>query len=326
MAIGLQGDSLVSASLGGVFQYDLNHPTALGKLLADLPLDARSATISPDLSWLAVGTMGGETLLYDLRRSDLTPGPLQGRQGESLAVAFDASSRWLAISLPDGLLRIWSIYDKQFKEITGSEIVRLSSDGHWAATVSTGTLRLWNCQTSPPSESTLAIKGNRENVQLAFSPDNRWLAAVNDEDTGLWDLQMDDPLSHTIRLPGADFATSLAFDPESRNLAVACGLKTLVFPLADEHTPLSIESSTLTTDSIPAVTYTPEGRLLATSGLKIFEWNFDSATLISECLEAAGRRLSSEERQKYGLQGLQPLVDNPKLYFEAGPSSSGRQD
>lgn len=205
--------------------------------------------------------------------------------GQAEAVAFSPDGLLLATGgYDDGLVRFW---DPTTSEPVGRALaghsgavsaVAFAPDGTLLASSSLdGTVRLWDPGTGGAVGRPLTRRRGQVNA-VAFSPDGRLLAAGSGSGDGthglvqLWDPRSQELVAEILTGRGGQ-VLALAFSPDGALLATgsyAGGLVQVWRPVTGLWRPITGESVRTFRSAgggrVYAVAFSPDGRLLATSG------------------------------------------------------------
>jgi len=204
-------------------------------------------------------------------------------------VAFSPGGQAIAVGTLGGTVRLWDVGTRRqisppivirtFDAIVGT--AALSPDGRTLATGEVdGTVRLWNVATQKQIGQTMAAASSTSSdvAAMALSPDGQTLATGSDDGTvRLWDVATQQQIGQTITDPGT--IEALAFSPDGKTLATGDGNGNGTVRLWDVATQQQIGPSLTDTATAPrglinAVTFTPNGQILAaasTNGVQL--WN-----------------------------------------------------
>ena len=192
-------------------------------------------------------------------------GKVEGHTYAVMSLTFKPNSYLLASASRDETVRIWNVRDnnnlqhvRALQHPKDVESVAWSPDGRTLASACRdGTVRLWN----PSNGINFAVlRGHTEDPwSVAWSPDGRILASGSSDNT----IRLWDPDTHTTRhvLRGhTSSVISLAFHPDGHTLASASNDIRLWDPNTGAH------KATLTGTWSSAVTFSPNGQILASRG------------------------------------------------------------
>ncbi|MFI9810229.1 NB-ARC domain-containing protein [Streptomyces sp. NPDC052301] len=182
---------------------------------------ATAVAISPDGTWLATTSDGGEVWIWD-GTADFTLRCLADHAGVgNNAVAISPDGTWLATTSDDGTARIWdAATGRTLRTLTGHtfrvEGVAISPDGTWLATCGDLTVRVWDAATGQPLRT---FTDTSWVDAVAISPDGTWLATTGFAgETRVWGLASDAAVA-TMRTEGSLIAC--CFLPDGGGLAMA---------------------------------------------------------------------------------------------------------
>lgn len=322
----------------------LNTPAREIRLLREVEGDV--ATFSPDNRMIAVVADAGESSesalqLWSLDELD-DPAPIATLHNEEKIdfARFGGKGRTIAVVSTDeqsvSVVRLWKLTDLEFPvavavpNIDSSHVddVLLSPDGQLLVTVSAEgeptegyTVRLWRTQgqESPFLAHTFA----QQFTAAAFSPDGQILVTTTGRWRGatpgkvqFWDLGNSRSPRNVATLDIDESADSVAYSPDGETVAVGAfgglggGSSLKLFDVSDQRNPTLIGDSADESDSLSAVVFSPDARLIETGG-PLFSiesnsyrtaqiWDVEWATSIDGRLRswscvAAGGGLTTEE-------------------------------
>ncbi len=203
-----------------------------GKLLATLSSHAdyvRSLAFSPDGRMLAAAggppQRGGEIKIWDVQSQQLLK-TLQGHKDCIYSVAWSPDGKLLASGSYDKMVKLWDA-------ATGQEVKTLQDH----------------------IDAVFAV---------AFSPDGKYLASSSQDRTvKIWDIASGQRL-YTLS-DAADGLTSLAYSPSGKQIAAAGYDKTIYIWQVGANEGKLLRSLIADEDSILALAWTPDGKMLITS-------------------------------------------------------------
>ena len=292
------GKTLLAANAdGSIGQWDLSHPRAPFVTKQQLAGGAWSAAYSPDGRWLAIGSKLNDTfVLWDLSQPDsnailmsdpqpVAPGSGPGIEGAGgVPVAFSPDSKILATGSLGGSIRLWQLDDltTPLASLYGHQDALLAlvfhPDGkHLASSAEDDTVRLWNLA-QPTSTSTPVALGNPSGpaLSLAFSPDgNALAAAIAGQAISIW--QVTQPTAEPVVILASNIY-QVAFTPDGRYLASG-GMAQSHVRLWDWQPHAQSRQLSGHTGAVVDAAFSPDGRLLATSGgnsdssIRLWHWH-----------------------------------------------------
>lgn len=229
-----------------------------------------SIAYSPDGKILAAGGYR-EVRLFDAASGKLLA-TLSGHADLVRSVAFSPDGKWLAAGggLParSGEIKVWDVASHQLlRTINGHKdciySVAVSRDGKLIASGSYDKLaKLWDAATGAEVRT---LKDHIDAVfAVAFSPDGKHLASgAQDRTVKIWDIATGQRL---FTLSDAlDGITAITYHPSGKRIAAAgYDKQILVWDLTDKSGSLA-NSMIADEDSILALAYTPDGKVLVST-------------------------------------------------------------
>lgn len=229
-----------------------------------------SVKFSPDGKLLAVGGYQ-EVRLVDVA-TDKPVATLSGHADYVRSLAFSPDGKMLAAAggppQRGGEIKIWDVNSHRLlKTLTGHKdciySVAWSPDGKLLASGSYDRMvKLWNVSTGQE------VKNLQDHIDavfaVAFSPDGKYLASASqDRGVKIWNVATGERL-YTLG-DATDGLTSLAYSPSGKQVAAAGYDKTIyVWQVGDTDGKL-LRSLIADEDSILALAWTPDGKMLITS-------------------------------------------------------------
>jgi WD40 repeat protein len=229
-------------------------------VLGDQP--AREVAFSPDGAILATSDADGIVALWPTRKRGR---PRLIRQPPVASLAFAPDGATVATGSYDGKVRLWRVADAALLRVLPGNgtvwSVAFSPDGHRLASGGEDKLvHLWDAATGKPLA---ALAGHSLNIwKVAFSADGRTLASSSfDHDIRLWDAASGKPLR--ILAGHKEAVVGLAFSRDGHRLASGSDDSTIgLWRTTDGARLRTIEAG----NHIYAVSFSPDGRLLASAG------------------------------------------------------------
>lgn len=168
---------------------------ALGNAIVERKLQSGvdSLLVSPDQQRVAIGTRGGDVVLWDARlQRQLARFP--GSRARVMAVAF-VSNDELAGASADGVIRLWDIKLRRERlRLTAAQgrllALDVSSDGRWLAAAGEDKLiRVWDLK---QGKLLASLRDHEAPIRdVRFAPGRPWLASASDDaNIRLWDLKV----------------------------------------------------------------------------------------------------------------------------------------
>lgn len=288
---------------------------------------------TPDGGTLIAGSEKGTVRLWDLRSGRLSPAAdrtIPIRTADPMDLSPDGGTLALCASGPEGGgISLWDIRSGKIRRLpvslppTGGlvECVAFSPDGRMIATGTRGTVVLWEAR---GGQRLRTLRGHEGVVfSLAFSPDGKMLASSGlDPTVRLWDPKTGRLLAfrqgHTRRV------ASIAFSPDGRTLASGSRDRTarlwdtdLRIIQAAERERTGAETLASGSDSVGAIAFSPDGRLLAEVRAKsVALWN------VATRRRAGPALLKEPDAKPYGVRSACQFSPDGKLLASANRDGS----
>lgn len=269
----------------------------------------RYAGLSPDGRWVAMGSNEG---LLTLTRSDSTSDPIvldQGNESAIWGVEFSPQSDRLVSAATGGSLYVWTIGSTtrpvRLAAPDSSRLYRMSYSPDGSRIAAFYLQNVYDSTTHEladftPSREARVFRadgsgtpmhiplGDNELPTWDFGADGRWLVTTDGKRVRLWPSEGALQPTHVFEMRGVTTAT---LNPAGSRIAIAAANgRVQVRPIAGRGAVVQLTEHP---DSVIALAWSPDGRLLATFGL-------DAARIWDA---ASGRRIARLERDGEQLAG-----------------------
>ncbi|MCA1697625.1 MAG: WD40 repeat domain-containing protein [Actinobacteria bacterium] len=281
------GGTLASVDEGQtIWLWDVRTNKALGAPLADASSGLDAIAFSPRGHTLAYSQNNNRIRLLDVRANKQIGALLRGHRETVSNVAFSVRGNLLA-SHDESTIRLWDL--RTHRQIgppllprprdvdADVDAVALSPDGRILASAHDfdHTIRLWDTHTHRQIGRPLTNHTFAGVVKLEFSADGRTFLSVGvDGPTRLWDVRTRTQLGAAV----ADDLQAAALSPDGRTVAYADGR---AIRLIDVRTREQIGPPlTGHTDDVFGVTFSPDGRMLAsgTGDGTVWLWDLNTSS------------------------------------------------
>jgi WD40 repeat protein len=227
-----------------------------------------SLAFNPDGRLLATAGFDNNVKLWDFNAGGKEVRTLTGHTGPVYCVVFSPDGTMLASSSTDMTIRLWNVSDgKPLREIKGHtgivDGIAFSPDGKQLAAGSADkSVRLWN----PADGKEVKNLGSHGNsvYAVAFSPDGKLLASAGaDALVKLWDVPGQKELK---TLKGHDGpVTGVVFTPDNASV-ISIGLMDRFLRVWNVASGMETKKLGPTPDDLYGITWSRDGKILATSG------------------------------------------------------------
>jgi WD40 repeat protein/tetratricopeptide (TPR) repeat protein len=301
LAFSREGEILASVTTAGTIQlWDVATGTSRGQPLSSHRRGKlHSLAFSPDGKTLVSGCEDGAIILWDISTGPPLSEPLPLHL-EGSKVALSPDGHTLASGSTQGKIRLWDINTGQ--SLGGPLIaptdnvvsLAFSPDGHTLASGSAqGKIRLWDINTGQSLRGPLTGPTDNVVVSLAFSPDGHTLASGScgkkegsdcaQGEIRLWDISTEQSPGGPPAILAIPMlrAVSLAFSPDGGTLASSsCSKKggsactEAEIRLWDFHNRRLLGAPFPSHQSfINSLSFSPDGRILASAGNDLILWD-----------------------------------------------------
>jgi WD40 repeat protein len=244
---------------------------------------------SPDGTKLATAGEGGSLRIWDRASHSSVVVAIADNRLSLEEVAYSPDGKMLAAGGDDTLVRLVDpvAHQQVGATIPGVNAVALSPDGKTLATSdprdAEATVRLWDVATQRPIGDRLRLASNSPPkvkpvvFSIKFSPDGKTLLIETSDSVQLWDIvarrQIGPPVY--VKTPGD---VRMAFSPDGRLFAIPHNKSIEFWAVAGRRESGPRITAPGHTDSISALTFSPDGATLATAGKDRTVRFFDVAT------------------------------------------------
>lgn len=217
---------------------------------------------SPDSKVLGLLTDAGEAAICNV--SSCRPRTLQVSRVQS--IAFSPDGQQLITSAPNGSLQAWSVSNAQFIENSEEQYPSGFSLATSSQFLALGSAEQIDIVGENGVEKTSILEVPGKDSLLVFNGNGSLLASANPAGkVDIWKLENDKfvPVSSFIK----EQAASLAFNPNGTRLAVGTARNVYVMDVASGKEVARIPH----TDIVNGVSYSPDGKYLATASSKVLQ-------------------------------------------------------
>ena len=291
-----------------------------GKLIRKSPSSRERGVavfaLSPDGETLALGDNKGRLSLWDAKAMRPLSAPAQVKDGRIDRLVFSPDGRAVAVVGIDREIVVWDVKrNARFPKVlvADAEYARdavFSSDGSRLYTVGDGGEAIvWDWRAGEGVGAPMKLSSGAD--ALALSPDGT-LLAIGDYDhrVTLWDIAHG-RMAGVPLVAHKNFVRTIEFSPDGRFIAsggddgaaILWDLKSRQ-PVAEfRHgsSVLSGDGTARTPRAVNHVSFSPDGKILATDGPEndILLWDVDVVSWQRQACQRINRNLSSEEWSRY---------------------------
>ena len=176
-------------------------------------------------------------------------------------------------------------------------------------------MRLWDLKAEDVVRSPRVIlapgerRKDRDIWRVAISPNARWLfTSRHDRTAQLWDLSMEPPRPYELR--GHNGVQSVAISADGRWLATGCRTNAYLWDLTAADPTSTARVLRGHNETVWTVRISADSRWLVTdaSDGTIRRWSLDTQWLLHYAREAAGRKLTDDEREHYQIDVTNSVI------------------
>jgi WD40 repeat protein/transcriptional regulator with XRE-family HTH domain len=241
---------------------DPAHPAPLGRPLTGPGSVVTAVAFSPDGTLLAAASQDHKLWLWRLSAGRAIPdGTLTGAVNWVNAVAFSPDGTAVAAGTADASVLVWDLATRSLTATLPhpQPVTSLAWDGtgRLVAGDADGTVSLWTLPTP-------VLVTDNASTSVAFSPDGKTIA-VGGQNVQLWDAARR-TLIAVRPLPSGTVVNGIAYSAGADLLAIARSDGTTALLDARTLVPIGAPFRVTATGNAEDVTFSPDGRLLATAG------------------------------------------------------------
>ena len=322
VAFSPDGKILASGSVDNIILWDVPSRQQIDPPLEGHTSSVHSLAFSPNGKTLASGSEDKTIILWDVASRRPIGQPLTGHTRSITSVAFSPDSKLLASGGEDGVL-LWDVPSRKLigqlvKERTAS--LAFSPDGKTLAVGGEMAITLWDVasrgQIGPP------LEGHTGPVHsVAFSPDGKTLASGSGDGDNiimLWDLSSTPPIRQPLRgHTELVVLFGVAFSPDGKTVASVGGNELILWDVASRQ---PIGQTLVSRIGAETVTFSPDGKLLASGGRTLVLWDLDpSSWTRKSCQRAGGNFTLAEWKRYFPTESYRKTCEQWPLETEATP-------
>ena len=285
--------------------------------------DSRSTVrlaIDPTSRWLATTHYDHKVRLWDLEASNPAASPrvLSGHESPVISLKVSPDGRWLATGAAQAnqghTARLWDLRAKDpqtssrvlggHEDGIGRSALSFDGNGRWLAIATGVEIWFWDLKADLATSPRIFPTEDWPHT-AALSPNGRWLfMAGYAARVRLWDLNTKNARLHEQPKLGSQ---SVAISPDSHWLATTNRMNVQLWDLTSPEPMSTARFLRGHRESIWQVKISADSRWLITdaSDGTVRRWNLDLPWLLDYARRVAGRELTDEERQQYGIDAFQ---------------------
>ncbi|MFI0408268.1 hypothetical protein [Actinomadura sp. 3N508] len=279
MSLSPDGRTLATAGDSTVRLWDTATRRQIGPPLRDTREGRpfRGVAFNPDGTRLLTSGENGQIRLWDFPGRRPVGPPLNEQRIYGEKVAFSPAGRLVAATDLDDSVRLWDpVPHRQIgHSIPAMSDVRFSPDGATLAAPGPGlrpeskaadrAVRIWDAATQQPIGRPLYPSGVPDTVftEVGFGPDGKGLATVGNNAVWLWETSTQRQIGPPVLTDKRNWRAS--FSPDLRLLAIRAERSLVFWDVAQRRESGQGITIPEHTESITALSFSPDGRILATA-------------------------------------------------------------
>ncbi|MBL8078673.1 MAG: PD40 domain-containing protein [Anaerolineales bacterium] len=281
--------------------WDMTTDKFIGQLGSKGDYVYKPVVFSPNGKLLATGSSKGVSL-WDVATRKLINQFQLGANTYLSSLAFSPDGKILAAG-HDLVVTLWDLENGSDRvqflitENTGTvESIAFSPNGKTIVVGASSSIILWDIKTR---KSIQWITDSNFVDSIAFSPDGETIASTSrDGKIILWDVRSQKAIGSPFILPTNGIPTTLSFSPDGK--LIASGSYDNSINLWDVATRQPISEGLMGNDwPVGQITFSPDGKSLATTSNKIILWDVNPLSWIDKICQRVGRNFTRNEWMQY---------------------------